>query len=64
MPLPHFLLMLVVVIVAALLTIWAAVSVGVPIAVLGVLLLIAAMLAHLAGRIEPRQDRHHSPDGS
>ena len=53
MPLPHFLMLILAVILAAGATIWAASVVGVPLFVLGLLALMAAGVAHLAAR-----DRH------
>ncbi|SMO53095.1 hypothetical protein [Paracoccus laeviglucosivorans] len=53
MPLPHFLILIVAVILAAGLTIWVASAAGVPLLVLGLLVLMAAAVAHLATR------RHH-----
>lgn len=69
MPLPHFLLLLVAVIAAAALTIWAAFFAGVPVVLLGLVALIAGFLTHLAGRLDagpqnrPASDGHyHLPD--
>jgi phosphate/sulfate permease len=55
MPLPHFLLMILAVILAAGLTIWAANAVGIPLVALGLLALVGAALAHLT----TRDHRHH-----
>lgn len=63
MPLPHFLLLLVAVIAAAALTIWAAFSAGVPVIVLGLVAVVGAMLSHLATRLEPEQRNRHASDG-
>lgn len=52
MPLPHFLLMLALVIIAAGVTIWVASSVGVPMAVVAVVVLIGAALVRLLARVE------------
>lgn len=57
MPLPQFLILLALIIVAAMLSVWAAWAVGVPLAVMGIGALIAAGVAHLATR--PPSDRHH-----
>ena len=54
MPLPHFLLLILAVILAAGLTIWVASAVGVPLFVLGLLALLGAAVAHLGMR-----DNHH-----
>jgi len=50
MPLPHFLLVLALVILAAALTIWAASSAGVPMAAMGLTALLAAAVVGLVGR--------------
>lgn len=50
MPLPHFLILILAVILAAGLTIWAASVVGIPLFALGLLALVAAALAHLGTR--------------
>jgi len=50
MPLPHFLILVLAVILAAGLTIWAASAVGVPMLALGLVALMAAAVAHLAMR--------------
>lgn len=50
MPLPHFLILILAVILAAGLTIWAASAVGVPIFALALVALMAAAIAHLARR--------------
>lgn len=63
MPLPHFLLLLVAVIAAAALTIWAAVSAGIPVVLLGLVALIAALLTHLAGRLDAGSQNRPAPDG-
>lgn len=47
MPLPHFLMLILAVVLAAGLTIWAASAVGAPILVLALLALMAAAIAHL-----------------
>lgn len=57
MPLPHFLLLLLTVIAAAGLTIWAAIVTNVPATVMGLVVLAAATVVHL-GNI-PRDDEHH-----
>lgn len=57
MPLPHFLILVLAVILAAGLTIWAASAVGVPLFALGLLALVAAAVAHLTAR-----DRHSHED--
>ncbi len=61
MPLPHFLLVLAAVILAAGLTIWAALSVGLSPLVLGLLALIAAAILHYTRRESPdeRHGKHH-----
>ncbi|MDS9468071.1 hypothetical protein RGQ15_10885 [Paracoccus sp. MBLB3053] len=48
MPLPHFLILILLVILASGLTIWAASSVGVPFFALGLVALLAAAIGHLA----------------
>jgi len=50
MPLPHFLMLIIAVILAAGLTIWAASAVGIPLFALGFLALLAAAIAHLSMR--------------
>ncbi|MNU03330.1 hypothetical protein D3C72_2473130 [compost metagenome] len=50
MPLPHFLVLIFTVILAAAVTIWAASAVGVPLVALGLIALMAAAIAHLAWR--------------
>lgn len=50
MPLPQFLLMLAVVIIAAAATLWLATSVGVALPALAVVAVIAAAVVHVAGR--------------
>lgn len=50
MPLPQFLLMLVAVIIAAAVTVWVALSAGVPPLALGLIALIAVAALHLALR--------------
>ncbi|KEO60540.1 hypothetical protein [Thioclava indica] len=52
MPLPHFLLLIVFVIVMAGVTIWAFASSGMPIAMLGLMALIAAGVMRLMARVE------------
>jgi len=54
MPLPHFLLLILAVILAAGLTIWVASAVGIPLFVLGLLALLAAAVAHLGMRDDHR----------
>lgn len=50
MPLPHFLLLIAMVILAAGLTLWAAFASGVPLAVLALVALGAALVLHLGPR--------------
>lgn len=50
MPLPHFLIMLLLVLLAAALTIWAASSAGLPLAALAITALLAAAALHLASK--------------
>lgn len=57
MPLPHFLLLIVAVIVAALATLYVSVAAGVPLAVLGLVALVGAALLHLTMRDTP--SNHH-----
>lgn len=52
MPLPHFLLLLITVVLAAALTIWVASAVGAPLLGLAVLLLMGAGVAHLATHMD------------
>lgn len=59
MPLPHFLLMLLAVIVAAALTLWVSMSAGVPLIALLLVALSAAALLHLAQRNRDDQDNRH-----
>lgn len=54
MPLPHFLMMIAAVILAAGMTIWASLSAGVPLAVMGLIALSAAALVRLAMRTDGR----------
>ena len=54
MPLPHFLILILAVILAGGLTIWLASAAGVPLFVLALLALLGATIAHLTMR-----DRHH-----
>ena len=55
MPLPHFLLLILAVILAAGVTIWAASAVGIPLVALAMLALVGAALAHFG----TRDHRHH-----
>ena len=50
MPLPHFLLMIAAVILAAALTIWATLSAGVPLATLAIVALTGGAVLHLSMR--------------
>lgn len=50
MPLPHFLILMLAVILAAGLTLWAASAVGIPLLALALLALAAAGIAHLSTR--------------
>ena len=50
MPLPHFLMMLALSMLAAALTIWAASSAGLPMAALAIMALAAAAVVGLAGK--------------
>lgn len=50
MPLPHFLILIIAVTLAAGLTIWAASAVGIPLFALALIALMAAAIAHLAMR--------------
>jgi hypothetical protein len=52
MPLPHFLMLIVFVIVMAGVTIWAFAMSGMPIATLGLMVLIAAGVMRLMARVE------------
>ncbi|MBC7144915.1 MAG: hypothetical protein H5U24_05855 [Thioclava marina] len=52
MPLPHFLLLILFVIVLAGATIWAFAASGVPMATLGLMVLIAAGVARMMARVE------------
>lgn len=56
MPLPHFLLLIMAVILAAALTLWLAIALGVPEAALILPLLGAAAILHLS--VGKRHDRH------
>ncbi len=60
MPLPQFLLMLVAVIIAAAVTVWVALSAGMPPLALGLIALIAVAVLHLALRdkSDPRHGKH------
>ena len=66
MPLPHFLLLVAAVILAAGVTLFLALSLGVPLQALALGVAIAAAVAHLSGRIgngPPRKaPRHHTGD--
>lgn len=50
MPLPHFLLLIAVVILAAAVTLWVSVSAGVPLVALGLIALTGAAVLHLTMR--------------
>lgn len=50
MPLPHFLLMIAIVVLTAMLTIWATLSAGVPLAALALIALTGAAVLHLSMR--------------
>ncbi|WP_167620068.1 hypothetical protein [Paracoccus ravus] len=50
MPLPRFLILILAVILAAALTIWAASNIGVPLLILGLAALTAAVIVHFAMR--------------
>ncbi|WP_112873993.1 hypothetical protein [Paracoccus endophyticus] len=64
MPLPHFLLMLAAVIVTAGATLLAALSLGVPFQVMGLVVLAGAVVVHLAARSGDAGDGpHHHPGG-
>ncbi|WP_170295199.1 hypothetical protein [Paracoccus aestuariivivens] len=52
MPLPHFLILIVAVILTGALTIWIAASIGIPLYVLGVVALTAAAIVHFATRVD------------
>lgn len=52
MPLPHFLLLILFVTVLAGVTIWAFAASGVPMAMLGLMVLIAAGVARMMARVE------------
>lgn len=52
MPLPHFLMLILAVVLAGGLTIWVASAVGVPLFVLALVLLMAAGVAHLATHLD------------
>jgi|GEM_PF-6390534 len=59
MPLPHFLMLVVAVIVAAGVTLFVALSLGVPFPVLALGTVVAAAVAHLSARIG--NGPHHTP---
>lgn len=50
MPLPHFLLMIAIVILAAAVTVWATLSAGIPLAALALIALTGAAVLHLSMR--------------
>ncbi|WP_176715598.1 hypothetical protein [Thioclava sp. SK-1] len=52
MPLPHFLLLIFAVIVAAAISLWAAAFVGVPLPALAMIVLLAAGLVRMITRVE------------
>lgn len=52
MPLPQFLVLLALVVLAAGATIWASLSAGVPVAVMGLVALSAALLVRLTMRVD------------
>lgn len=54
MPLPHFLMLIAAVILAAGVTLWASLAAGVPMALLGILALSAALLVRLTMRTDRR----------
>ncbi|WP_134727016.1 hypothetical protein [Paracoccus luteus] len=62
MPLPHFLLMLAAVILTAGATLWAALAAGVPLPLMGGVVLAGAVVVHLATRSRDAGDGpHHHP---
>ncbi len=58
MPLPQFLLMLVLVIVVAAATVWLATSFGIALPALALVAVIAAAVAHVAGRPGDGSNHH------
>lgn len=52
MPLPHFLLMICVILTAAGVTVWAATHVGIPFGFVALVALLAAGVIRLMGRVE------------
>ncbi|MDO5632899.1 MAG: hypothetical protein Q4G22_13840 [Paracoccus sp. (in: a-proteobacteria)] len=50
MPLPHFLLMIAIVILLAAVTLWASVAAGIPLAALAIVALMGAAVLHLSMR--------------
>lgn len=52
MPLPHFLILIAVVVLAAALTLWLAAAKGVPLAALALVALVGAGLVRLMARVE------------
>lgn len=61
MPLPHFLLLIMAVVVAAALTLWALLASGLPEISLLIVALSAALFVHLAHM--GHRDTHHDQDG-
>lgn len=61
MPLPHFLLMIVVVIAAAGISLLLAIAAGIPMQVLGLVLAIAALVAFLASKSRRTGHWHETP---
>lgn len=63
MPLPHFLMMLAAVVAAAAVTLWLAISLGIPFGALALVALVAAAVLHFAWPADawPADDhsRHH-----
>lgn len=65
MPLPHFLALILAVILSAGLTIWLVSAAGIPLYILGLAALSAAAIAHCAWREHHRareRNHHHEPE--
>lgn len=64
MPLPHFLLMLTAVLVAAGVTLWVAVDIGIPLPVVGMLALAVVAVLHLAAPADDSGDESSPRHGA
>lgn len=64
MPLPHFLMLLAAVVLAAGLSLTLALAAGVPLSVLGLAVLVAALAAHLLARMDRAPRGPHQTPGA